>query len=79
MLAGLLGGLLAQDTNLKQRQQPLLQRYEHAHQASLLAVYLHTLAGQLAAEKEGVRAMNAISLLDAVPAAFARLEGGGEA
>jgi NAD(P)H-hydrate epimerase len=79
VLAGLLGGLLAQDTNLKQRQQPLLQRYEHAHQASLLAVYLHTLAGQLAAEKEGVRAMNAISLLDAVPAAFARLEGGGEA
>jgi hydroxyethylthiazole kinase-like uncharacterized protein yjeF len=75
VLAGIMGGLLAQDTELKRRQQPLLQRYEHAHQASLLAVYLHTLAGQIAAEKFGVRAMSALSLLETMPEAFARLDG----
>ncbi len=75
VLAGILGGLLAQDRGFRKKGEPLLQRYAHAHQAALSAVYVHTLAGSIAARDKGVRAMSAISLLESLPAAFAHLDG----
>lgn len=79
VLAGILGGLLAQDTELRKKNEPLSQRYEQTHQAVLLGVYIHSLAGKLAAQEYGVRAMTAVSLLDSLPAAFAHLDAEGDA
>ncbi len=75
VLAGILGGLLAQDTGLRSESDALLQRYEHVNQAALLSVYIHTLAGQFAAEKFGVRTMTATSLIETLPEVFNRLDG----
>jgi hydroxyethylthiazole kinase-like uncharacterized protein yjeF len=75
VLAGILGGLLAQDTGLRSESDALLQRYEHVNQAALLSVYIHTLAGQFAADKFGVRTMTATSLIETLPEVFNRLDG----
>jgi hydroxyethylthiazole kinase-like uncharacterized protein yjeF len=75
VLAGILGGLLAQETGLRREQDALMHRYEHANQATLLSVYIHTLAGQFAAEKFGVRTMSAMSLIETLPEVFNRLDG----
>ncbi|MFP5457405.1 MAG: NAD(P)H-hydrate dehydratase [Bacteriovoracia bacterium] len=75
VLAGILGGLLAQESGLRREQDALLARYEHANQAALLSVYIHTLAGQFAAEKFGVRTMSAMSLIETLPEVFNRLDG----
>lgn len=75
VLAGILAGLLAQDAGLRREEESLLRRYEHAHQATLLAVYIHTLAGRIAAEKFGVRAMSAMSLIETLATAFNQLDG----
>ena len=74
VLAGLLGGLLAQDAGLRKEQDSLLRRYGHANEATLLAVYIHTLAGRIAAEKFGVRAMSAMSLVETLAQAFNQLD-----
>jgi ADP-dependent NAD(P)H-hydrate dehydratase / NAD(P)H-hydrate epimerase len=61
VLTGLLGGLLAQGLG--------------ALAAARLAVYLHGLAGDLAAERTGQAALIAGELLESLPAAFRRLAG----
>jgi NAD(P)H-hydrate epimerase len=63
VLAGLLGGLLAQGMK--------------AIDAALLGVYLHGLAGDLAAEARTERGMISRDLLEAVPEAWKHIEAGG--
>lgn len=75
VLAGILGGLLAQDPELKRKRDSLSQRYGHTHNSALLALYVHSLAGRIAAEKLGVRAMTALGLIDMMAEAFAQLDG----
>ena len=70
VLAGILGGLLGQDQELKESKQSLIVRYENFNKSVCMAVYLHSLAGRFAAEKLGVRAMTATSLIDSFPDAF---------
>lgn len=72
VLAGMLGGLLAQD---KFRSgESLVNQYKNVHQSILLAVYVHSLAGRFAAEKFGVRPMTALSIIDCLPEAFKQLD-----
>ncbi len=56
VLTGMIGGLLAQGYS--------------ASQAACLGVYLHGLAGDLAAEEKGEAAMIAGDLIDKIPQAF---------
>lgn len=73
VLAGILGGLLAQDSKLIE-EDSLFERYEDFTQAIRLGVMIHTQSGQFAAEGEGVRAMTAMSIIDYFPKAFADME-----
>lgn len=73
VLAGILGGLLAQDSKLIE-EDSLFERYEDFTQAIRLGVMIHTQSGQFAAEGEGVRAMTAMSIIDYLPKAFADME-----
>lgn len=75
VLAGILGGLLAQNPDLKRKRDSLTQRYEHTHNSALVALFVHSLAGKIAAEKVGVRAMTALNLIDTMSEAFAQLDG----
>ena len=71
VLAGMLGGLLGQVPKSKN---PLHKRYESVNKTIAVAVYLHSLAGKIAAQKFGVRTMSAQSLIDSLPEAFNILE-----
>lgn len=62
-LTGIIGGLLAQEPR-----RPLAE-------LAAAGVYVHGLAGDLAAQKKGQRSMLAGDLLDAVPSAFLALAG----
>lgn len=73
VLAGILGGFIAQEANLKKRDS-LYNIYENLNRTILLAVLIHTWSGQFAAEKFGVRPMTATSLIDAFPEAFKALD-----
>lgn len=64
VLTGLIAGLLAQGLD--------------ALDATLLGVYLHGLAGDIAAEFQGEVSLAAGDLIDALPEAFSRLAGDGE-
>jgi ADP-dependent NAD(P)H-hydrate dehydratase / NAD(P)H-hydrate epimerase len=64
VLTGMLAGLLAQGLP--------------AAEAARLAVYLHGLAGDLAAERLGGRGLAAGDLIEALPVAFRRLAAAGE-
>ncbi len=64
VLAGLIGGLLAQGVS--------------ALEAACAGVYLHGLAADLAAVDFGRRGMTAQELLTYLPKAFAQLEGCGD-
>jgi NAD(P)H-hydrate epimerase len=59
VLAGILGGILAQDPN--------------PYDGSRLGVYLHSSAGEFAAEHFGPRSMSAFSLAEYMPNAFKEL------
>lgn len=73
VLAGILGGLLGQ--NLRARDSDHLStKYEALNQTVAMAVYLHSLAGKIAAEEFGVRPMSAISVIQSLPGAFSGLE-----
>ncbi|MDH4467269.1 MAG: NAD(P)H-hydrate dehydratase [Bacteriovoracaceae bacterium] len=74
VLAGILGGLLAQQYS-SQRQGSDFQNEEWA-QSILLAIYLHSRAGLHAAQKEGTRSMTAMSILDGLPETFKEFESG---
>jgi NAD(P)H-hydrate epimerase len=69
VLAGILGGLLGQESALKD-QAPLVHRYEAFNRTVAVGIYIHSLAGRLAADTIGVRAMSARSLIEVLPKAF---------
>jgi len=73
VLAGILGGLIGQEANLKKRVS-LYNIYENLNRTILMGVIAHTKAGQAAAEKNGVRPMTATSLIEAFPEAFKTLD-----
>ncbi|MGE3608131.1 MAG: NAD(P)H-hydrate dehydratase [Bacteriovoracaceae bacterium] len=73
VLAGILGGLIGQEANLKRRDS-LYNIYENLNRTILLGVLIHTWSGKFAAEKLGVRPMTATSLIDAFPEAFKALD-----
>lgn len=73
VLAGILGGLLGQDSEIREKV-PLVQRYEAFNRTVAVGVYLHSLSGKFAAEDFGVRTMSAQSLIDSLPKAFDVLE-----
>lgn len=73
VLAGILGGFIAQEANLKKRDS-LYNIYENLNRTILLGVLIHTWSGKFAAEKLGVRPMTATSLIDSFPEAFKALD-----
>jgi hydroxyethylthiazole kinase-like uncharacterized protein yjeF len=73
VLAGILGGLIGQEANLKKRDS-LYNIYENLNRTILLGVLIHTWSGKFAAEKFGVRPMSATSLIEAFPEAFKALD-----
>lgn len=73
VLAGILGGLLGQDPELKENQ-PLINRYENFNKTVGLAVLIHSYAGHLAAQKFGVRPMSASSIIETFPEVFKELD-----
>lgn len=73
VLAGILGGLIGQEANLKKRES-LYNIYENLNRTILLGVLVHTWSGQYAADKLGVRPMSATSVIDSFPEAFKALE-----
>lgn len=73
VLAGILGGLIGQEANLKKRDS-LYNLYENLNRTILLGVLIHTWSGRFAAEKLGVRPMTATGLIDAFPEAFKALD-----
>lgn len=74
VLAGILGGLLAQEPELKDHSLSLSERYQIFNQTIGLSVLAHTMAGHFAAEKIGVRAMTALSLTDFFSQTFGELD-----
>lgn len=73
VLAGMIGGLLGQDTEIKDRTS-LVSRYDAFNRTVAVAVYLHSLSGKYAVTDLGVRAMSAESLINSLPQAFSALE-----
>ncbi len=73
VLAGILGGLIGQEANLKKRDS-LYNIYENLNRTILMGVLIHTWSGQFAAASLGVRPMSATSLIDAFPQAFKDLD-----
>lgn len=73
VLAGILGGLIGQEANVKKRD-TLYNIYENLNHAILTGVLIHTWSGQFAAKKFGVRPMTATSLIDSFPEAFMALD-----
>jgi hydroxyethylthiazole kinase-like uncharacterized protein yjeF len=69
VLAGMLGGLLGQEQNLKDKQS-LFNRYENFNKTVCLTVLLHSVAGQVAASNKGVRPMSARNIIDAFSKVF---------
>lgn len=73
VLAGILGGLLGQEVSIKD-QKSLLQRYETVNKTVALAIYLHSVAGKIAAKNAGVRSMSASSIINSLDSAFNSLD-----
>lgn len=73
VLAGILGGLIGQEANLKKRDS-LYNIYENMNRTILLGVLIHTWSGKFAAERLGVRPMTATNLIDCFPEAFKALD-----
>jgi NAD(P)H-hydrate epimerase len=73
VLAGILGGLIGQEANLKRRDS-LYNIYENLNRTILMGIMIHTMAGKSAAEKYGVRPMTATSLIEVFPEAFKSLD-----
>lgn len=69
VLAGILGGLLGQDSQIKEKTS-LVDRYEAFNRTVAFSIYLHSLCGQIAAKDFGVRTMGALALISSLPQAF---------
>jgi NAD(P)H-hydrate epimerase len=72
VLAGILGGLLAQNP-LDRKQSGMFMDKSRLYQAVCLGVSAHTIAGKFAADKYGVRAMTAGSIVECLSDAFKKL------
>jgi NAD(P)H-hydrate epimerase len=72
VLAGILGGLLAQNAT-DPHESALFAKRDRIYDAILLGVVTHTLAGKHAAEKLGARAMTAGSIIEHLGDAFSEL------
>jgi NAD(P)H-hydrate epimerase len=73
VLAGILGGLLAQESDLTTKI-PLVQKYEIFNRTVAVAIYTHSLSGIFSAKKYGVRSMSAQSIISTLPEAFNELD-----
>lgn len=73
VLAGILGGLLGQNPDLKEKHS-LYDTYESFDKVVGLSVLIHSLSGHHAAIDLGVRTMSAMSLVDKLPKAFADID-----
>lgn len=73
VLAGILGGLLAQ-IPVDRSRSSIFDDKRHFYQALRLGVAVHTLTGKYAAENLGERAMSAGSLIDYLAQAFKEIE-----
>lgn len=73
VLAGIIGGLLAQTAD-DPKESGLFAKKGKNYESILLAVMAHTLAGKNAAQKEGVRAMTAVSIIEHLKDAFFELD-----
>jgi hydroxyethylthiazole kinase-like uncharacterized protein yjeF len=73
VLAGMLGGLLGQEANRKDKQS-LFNRYENFNKTVCLAVLLHSVAGQVAANESGVRPMSARNLINSFSKVFTDID-----
>ncbi len=73
VLAGLLGGLLAQDRNMREKVS-LYEKIVSIDKTVLMSILAHTRAGYYAAEELGERTMTASSIIDFLPKAFDEFE-----
>lgn len=73
VLAGIIGGLLAQNTNDRKRS-GLFTDKNKFYESICFGVAVHTLAGKYAAESLGPRAMTAVSIIDHLSNAFLEIE-----
>ncbi len=73
VLAGLLGGLLAQDRNMREKVS-LYEKIVSIDKTVLMSILAHTRAGYFAAEELGERVMTASSIIDFLPRAFDEFE-----
>lgn len=73
VLAGILGGMLAQNTPEK-KVSGMFENKEKIYHALCLGVALHSLAGKHAADALGERSMTAVSIIDHLHLAFKELE-----
>ncbi|PIP95743.1 MAG: hypothetical protein COW00_00375 [Bdellovibrio sp. CG12_big_fil_rev_8_21_14_0_65_39_13] len=73
VLAGIIGGLLAQSAE-DPHASALFAKKSRTYETLLLAIMAHTLAGKHAADKLGVRAMTAVSIIDYLSDAFFELD-----
>jgi len=69
VLAGILGGLLAQKS-LVNKNLSLTDRYTQLNRTVINGVLIHSLSGLVAANQHGVRSMTASSLIEALPQVF---------
>jgi hydroxyethylthiazole kinase-like uncharacterized protein yjeF len=74
VLAGMLGGLLAQQYSLNRSDKD--HQDDEWTQTILLAIFLHSRAGLHAAQLHGTRSMTATSILDGLPETFKEFESG---
>lgn len=73
VLAGILGGLLAQKS-LSNEKVELSKRYEELNKTVINGVLLHTLSGKEASKEYGVRSMSASSLIDSLKKVFLQID-----
>lgn len=73
VLAGIMGGLLGQNPELKEKHS-LYDTYESFDKIVGLSVLIHSLSGHHAAKDLGVRTMSATSLIDSLAKAFAEID-----
>jgi NAD(P)H-hydrate epimerase len=73
VLAGVLGGLMAQNFD-HLKKEALEKQYQKVNQSLLFGVFIHTLSGIISAQNLGSRAMTAMSLIENLPEAFKKLD-----
>lgn len=73
VLAGIIGGLLAQ-TILDTKRSGMFTDYSSIYHAICLGVQAHTIAGKYAVEKHGERYMNAGNIIEHLPDAFEEID-----